>query len=132
MCLIVILFSKLRVYCSPKNGNANFFNSLHLDDVRIPMYQMELHSTACSDNFPLNDNSLLLYKFTHFLKLEIIFSEVLLSASVVHAIYFWKSLVHFRPAGSIEMFLVRILCCGVKTVGRFFHSTLLQFTQLYK
>ena len=22
--------------------------------------------------------------------------------------------------------------CGVKTLGRFFHSTLLQFTQLYK
>ena len=27
---------------------------------------------------------------------------------------------------------VRILCCGVKTLGKFFHSTLLQFTQLYK
>ena len=27
---------------------------------------------------------------------------------------------------------VRILCCGVKTLGKFFHSTLLQSTQLYK
>ena len=23
-------------------------------------------------------------------------------------------------------------CCGVKTLGKFFHSTLLQFTQLFK
>ena len=27
---------------------------------------------------------------------------------------------------------VQILCCGVKILGRFFHSTLLMFTQLYK
>ena len=27
---------------------------------------------------------------------------------------------------------VQILCCGVKTLGKFFHSTLLQFTQLNK
>ena len=27
---------------------------------------------------------------------------------------------------------VRILCCGVKTLGKFFHSTLLQSTQLYE
>ena len=26
---------------------------------------------------------------------------------------------------------VRIMCCGVKILGKFFHSTLLQFTQLY-
>ena len=27
---------------------------------------------------------------------------------------------------------VGILCCGVKTLGKFFHTSLLQFTQLYK
>ena len=39
--------------------------------------------------------------------------------------------------GSIQPYAIinaqrRILCCGVKTLGKVFHSTLLQFTQLYK
>ena len=105
-------------------------------EVRIPIYQMELHSTDC--RVILSPKTIIpsCYISSHiFYKLEIISPEVFLSASVVpiHTTYsFWKSLVHFRPAGSIEMIRVRILCCGVKTVDRFFHSTLLQFTQLYK
>ena len=27
---------------------------------------------------------------------------------------------------------IRILCCGVKTLGKLLHSTLLHFSQLYK
>ena len=34
-----------------------------------------------------------------------------------------------RNGSGVEL---RILDCGVKTLGKFFHSTLLQFTQLYK
>ena len=114
-----------------RNGNANFFtifSTLLGTEVSIHMYQMELHSTDCRVIlFPLNDNSLLLLKFTHFYKLEIVFPEVFLSvflsASVVptYTPYcFWKSLVHFRPAGSNERTRVRMLRCEVKTLGNFF------------
>ena len=34
-------------------------------------------------------------------------------------------------SGSRVELPVQILCCSVKTMGRFFHSTLLWFTQLY-
>ena len=33
---------------------------------------------------------------------------------------------------STKKIQVRILCCGVKSLSKFFHSTLLQFTELYK
>ena len=58
----------------------NFFGI----DVRLPIYQIELHNTVCSITLsPLNDNSLLLYRFTHFSNLEMTFPQVLLSAPVV-------------------------------------------------
>ena len=75
-------------------------------DVRLPIYQIELHNTVCKITlFPLNDNSLLLYRFTNFSNLEMTFPQVLLSAPVVpmYTPYiFWKSLLHFRPPGSSE------------------------------
>ena len=73
MCLIVMLFSKLRVYCSKEM------------EMPISPYvpngaaQHRLHG----DTFPINDYSILLYKFTHFSKLEITFREFFLSASFV-------------------------------------------------
>ena len=36
-----------------------------------------------------------------------------------------KSLFHFLPSGSTKRTRVRILCCGVKSLGTLFHSTLL-------
>ena len=45
-----------------------------------------------------------------------------------------SSQLSFSRISRISVFvlcLVRILCCGVKTVGKCFHSTLLQFVQLY-
>ena len=52
----------------------------------------------------------------------------------------WSKLVHTcraqwlrgRTLDSTTRTRVRILCCVVKTLGKFLHSTLLQFTQLYK
>ena len=67
--------------------NANLFNyfpTFFGIDVRLPIYQIELHNTVCSITlFPINDNCLLLYRFTHFSNLEMTFPQVLLSAPVV-------------------------------------------------
>ena len=65
-----------------RNGNSNSPLVWYL--VKTPYVpngaaQHRLHG----DTFPLNDNSILLYKFTHFSKLEITFPEILLSASFV-------------------------------------------------
>ena len=83
MCLLVILFSKLRI---------NYFKEMEKPIpltlvwywVKTPYVsngaaQHILHG----DTFPLNDNSILLYKFTIFSKLEITFPEIFLSASFV-------------------------------------------------
>ena len=85
MCLIMILFSKLRVYCSKetKTPISSHLSTLFGTKVRLPIYQMELHSIVCKIKFPPNDNSLLPYKFTHWVFLEVIFPAVFLSASVL-------------------------------------------------
>ena len=40
------------------------------------------------------------------------------------------SVVELRTLDYENMF--RVMCCGVKTLGKWFLSALLQFTQLYK
>ena len=85
MCLIVILF-KASGLLFQRNGNAKFLIVFHFawycgQNPYVPNGAAQ-HRLQ-SDTFPLNDNSLLLYKVTNILKLEIIPPEILLLASVV-------------------------------------------------